>query len=97
MKALLLALAITLGADNITTCTNKLNRATVDLKTATILYSWKEYQKSLRYMQSSYDNREDAKKLCSDELNASGTLNLVNIQQMELKDTITILKERLAR
>ncbi len=98
MKTLLIiALALTLGADNLTTCTDKINRATIDVKMSNLRYSWHEYKRALDYLRSARNNRAEAMELCETDLRTIGMYSVMELQQMELQGTIEALSERLEK
>lgn len=96
MKILLIiALALTLGADNITICTDKINRATIDAKMSNLRYSWQEYQRALEYLKSAKEKRAQAMELCEHDLRKLGLYSIMELEQMELDGMIEALTERL--
>ena len=95
MKILLIiALALTLGADNLTTCTDKINRATIDVKMSNIRYKWHEYKRALDYMRSARNNRAEAMALCEKDLRTIGLYSTMELEQMELQGMIDVLSEK---
>jgi len=94
-KLILLALALSLYAGDIDTCTTKINEAKTKLTIANVNYRWQNYDKALKNMLEASALKSDVMQMCEAELKTVELYETMRLEQITLDEMVIMLSERL--